>query len=298
MLGFQIVVAVKENSYKDAGIFNIARGQRNLFQEQEPVLRIPFHPCEDKLVMLSKISKISFVLLLASTASCDPAGHPWQHPLPTDRKVDQSHTLSSDKQLTISLGRSPCPGINAVANHGYIPRNGMNISLEQFITGFREGLNFDAGFVTAAVDVYQNFTTAGYNNTLNLNDLEHHAGKLIPPHFSIRPRVPGEHDGSLSRNDLFFGDNHSFNEKIWNITAAHFRKDTLSLATAGRARKDRYAAAEALNPDFTPSIVSSLGETALYLKAMQGQDNQTKTEYVQILFRELALPSRGFPIPS
>lgn len=99
--------------------------------------------------------------------------------------------------------------------------------------------------------------------------------------------MPGEHDGSLSRNDLFFGDNHSFNEKIWNITSAHFRDDTISLATAGRARKDRYAAAEALNPEFTPSIVSSLGETALYLKAMQGQDNETKTEYVQILFREL-----------
>ncbi|KAL8977244.1 MAG: hypothetical protein Q9205_006910 [Flavoplaca limonia] len=213
--------------------------------------------------MLAKVSKISFVLLLATTASCDPAGHPWQHPLPTDRKVDQSQTLSSDRQLTISLGRSPCPGINAVANHGYIPRNGMNISLEQFITGFREGLNFDTGFVTAAVDVYQNFTTTG-----------------------------------LSRNDLFFGDNHSFNEKIWKITAAHFRDDILSLGTAGTARKERYAAAEALNPEFTPSIVSSLGETALYLKAMQGQDDETRTEFVQILFRKLGLSSRPFPMRS
>ncbi|KAL8888667.1 MAG: hypothetical protein Q9215_003936 [Flavoplaca cf. flavocitrina] len=228
--------------------------------------------------MLAKISKISFVLLLATTASCDPAGHPWQHPLPTDRKVDQSQTLSSDRQLTISLGRSPCPGINAVANHGYIPRNGMNISLEQFITGFREGLNFDTGFVTAAVDVYQNFTTTGYNNSLNLNDLEHHAG-------------------NLSRNDLFFGDNHSFNEKIWKITAAHFRDDILSLGTAGTARKERYAAAEALNPEFTPSIVSSLGETALYLKAMQGQDDETRTEFVQILFREERIPfNEGYKI--
>ena len=93
--------------------------------------------------------------------------------------------------------------------------------------------------------------------------------------------MPGEHDGSLSRNDLFLGDNHSFNEKIWNITSAHFLNDTLSLATAGRARKDRYAAAEALNPEFTASIVSSLGETALYLKAMQGQDSETKTNILR-----------------
>ena len=33
ILGFQIVVAVKESSYKIAGIFNIARTQRSLFQE-------------------------------------------------------------------------------------------------------------------------------------------------------------------------------------------------------------------------------------------------------------------------
>ncbi|KAL8785772.1 MAG: hypothetical protein Q9213_003150 [Squamulea squamosa] len=75
--------------------------------------------------------------------------------------------------------QDPCPGVNALANHGYLPRNGLNISLDQFITGLNEGLNFDAEFTRFAVSVYQNFTTTGYNNTLNLNDLEHHASKLI-----------------------------------------------------------------------------------------------------------------------
>lgn len=132
------------------------------------------------------LAKISLSLLFATLAICDPKGHRWQHPLSTDRKADGSHTLFNHRQLTISLGRSPCPGINAIANHGYLPRNGLNISLEQFITGFREGLNFDAEFVRDAVKVYQPFTTTGYNNTLNLNDLDHHSSELILMFFYPR----------------------------------------------------------------------------------------------------------------
>ncbi|KAI4259263.1 MAG: hypothetical protein L6R42_004647 [Xanthoria sp. 1 TBL-2021] len=223
------------------------------------------------------LAKIGLSLLFATLAICDPKGHRWQHPLSTDRKAEGSHTLFNDGQLTISLGRSPCPGINAIANHGYLPRNGLNISLEQFITGFREGLNFDAEFVRDAVKVYQPFTTTGYNNTLNLNDLDHHS-------------IPGEHDGSLSRNNLFFGDNYSFNKTIWNTVAAHFHNDTISIPVAARARQDRFDAARAINKEFTPSSVSSFGESALYLKAMRGQDKETKTKYVQILFREERIP--------
>lgn len=68
--------------------------------------------------------------------------------------------------------------------------------------------------------------------------------------------------------------------------AAHFYNDTISIPVAARARRDRFAAAAAINPNFTSSIVSSMGESALYLRAMQGQDNETKTKYVQILFRK------------
>ncbi|CAF9925020.1 MAG: hypothetical protein HETSPECPRED_005723 [Heterodermia speciosa] len=203
--------------------------------------------------------KVGLFLLSATLANCDPAGHHWQAPLSTDI-------------------RSPCPGVNALANHGFLPRNGLNISLDQFITGVTEGLNFETNFTIFAVAVYQPFTTTGYNNTLNLNDLDHHA-------------IPGEHDGSLSRNDLFFGDNHSFNPSIWSTVFSHFHNTTtISIPTAARARKARFAAAQALNPDFTPNLNASLNETPLYLKAMQGQDNDTKTEYVRILFEEERIP--------
>ncbi|KAL8821823.1 MAG: hypothetical protein Q9191_007236, partial [Dirinaria sp. TL-2023a] len=71
---------------------------------------------------------------------------------------------------------------------------------------------------------------------------------------------------------------------IWDTVAAHFHNDTISTPAAAKARKDRFDAAKAINPTFTPSINSSIGTTALYLKAMQGQDKETKTDYVQIFF--------------
>lgn len=41
-----------------------------------------------------------------------------------------------------------------------------------------------------------------------------------------------EHDGSMSRGDIFFGDNYSFNDTIWQITKAMFVEDTISVSTA------------------------------------------------------------------
>lgn len=36
---------------------------------------------------------LPLLLLLATLAICDPEGHPWRHPLPTDRKGEVSHML-------------------------------------------------------------------------------------------------------------------------------------------------------------------------------------------------------------
>lgn len=114
--------------------------------------------------------------------------------------------------------------------------------------------------------------------------------QLIQLTYGFFTPVPGEFDGSLSRNDLYFGDNHSFNQTIWNTVAAHFHHDTISIPVAARARLDRVTAAEAINPNFTASNVTSFGTSALYLQVMRGQYNATKTKYVQIFFRE----SRSF----
>ncbi|KAL8811370.1 MAG: hypothetical protein Q9223_007548, partial [Gallowayella weberi] len=73
---------------------------------------------------------------------------------------------------------------------------------------------------------------------------------------------PGEFDGSLSRSDLALGDNHSFNETIWNTVSAHFHHPTISIPTAAKARKDRFEAAKAANKEFTEMEDASRGTTA------------------------------------
>lgn len=99
-----------------------------------------------------------------------------------------------------------------------------------------------------------------------------------------------EHDGSLSRNDIFFGDNHSFNETIFNTVAAHFGPYTISIKQAATARTSRIAAARAVNPEFefvADQDQFSQFETALYLRVFgHGVEGNARTDWVNILFRK------------
>ncbi len=100
-----------------------------------------------------------------------------------------------------------------------------------------------------------------------------------------------EHDGSLSRNDIYFGDNHSFNSTIWDSVAASFTNRTIPLATAVSVRAARFVAAAAVNPTFnlTASDVQNSGiETALYMTVFADPEieSEARTEWVGVLFGE------------
>ena len=103
-----------------------------------------------------------------------------------------------------------------------------------------------------------------------------------------------EHDGSLSRNDIFFGDNHSFNPVIFNTVAAHFTQDTISIQTAAKARTARIAAARAANPTFNFTATQdqfSQFESALYLRVFgRGTEGFARTQWVEIMFRTILPP--------
>lgn len=97
-----------------------------------------------------------------------------------------------------------------------------------------------------------------------------------------------EHDGSLSRNDIYFGDNHSFNAKIWESVAVAFTNTTISIPTAAKARVARLQAAAAANPEFNLTADGtqfSFIETALYLSVFGNlDDGNANTEWVKVLF--------------
>ena len=126
------------------------------------------------------------------------AAHPFIAPRPTDM-------------------RGPCPGLNTLANHGYLPRSGV-ASPAQIITAVQEGFNMDN--TVARFTAYVNHLLDG-NLVTDLISIGNKTLKtgLPPPPPALAAGMNNhgtfEGDASLTRADAFFGDNHSFNPALF-----------------------------------------------------------------------------------
>ncbi|KAI5461921.1 Chloroperoxidase [Mariannaea sp. PMI_226] len=175
--------------------------------------------------------------------------------------------------------RSPCPMVNALANHGFIPRNGKGITIEDLLDGITKSVNIDQAAVNPIAQVALHTSTTGNPETFNLDDLAKH--DVI------------EHDGSLSRNDAISGDNHHFDPSVWAQTTAFFTDDKISVQTAADARMTRLAAAAAANPQFSlteAGMRNSVIESALYLTVFSDGNGSATTKFVNVLFEEERVP--------
>jgi len=87
--------------------------------------------------------------------------------------------------------RCSCPALNALANHGVLPRDGKNITFRQLNAVIRSSYNFAPSFCyfvpnTIATILRRNYST----DTFDLSDIDVHNGI--------------EHDASLCREDSIF----------------------------------------------------------------------------------------------
>ncbi|KAJ5855615.1 Chloroperoxidase [Penicillium soppii] len=217
------------------------------------------------------IKTVLFSLITISHAR-DPKGHEYHPALPTD-------------------SRSPCPGLNALANHAYLPRSGKNIDLATLRNAVHDAYNyiptsFDGAFAQA---VSFNLTTTGNASTFHLFDLARHDDI--------------EFDGSLSRNDIYFGDDVHFDINVWTPVAHNLNLyDTLgpennqyvTVETAARARAARVKEAQRVNPSFNASanqIMGSPGTTALYLTTLWDDNvSAAPKAWVRAFFEEERIP--------
>ncbi|TDZ25288.1 putative sterigmatocystin biosynthesis peroxidase stcC [Colletotrichum orbiculare MAFF 240422] len=202
--------------------------------------------------------------IFATAAVCQDAQHAWQAPGAGDR-------------------RSPCPLLNSLANHGYLPRHGQNISVDALIDGMHAGLNLreDAKlFFRLQGNKAVTASTTGVKDTFNLQDLNTH--DLI------------EHDASLSRADTYFGDNWSFNQTIFDETKSHWVSETISIRDAAKALAARQKSAESINPEFNLPLdghTNSLGQTAMYLGLFGDYDDgNANRAWVEYFFENERLP--------
>ncbi|ESK91474.1 hypothetical protein Moror_2662 [Moniliophthora roreri MCA 2997] len=190
----------------------------------------------------------------------DWSQHPFQAPGPDD-------------------ARGPCPGLNTLANHGFLPRNGKNITIPIVLQGAVDGFNVqnDAIRIAAKAALF----TSNQNDQFTLNDIKLH-GNI-------------EHDGSISRADHALGDNAAFNETYFSVTAnSSPGVDYYNGTSAGLVFKERHADSLANNPNITNTVKESqikIAEAALYLSVMgDALAKRAPKQFVNIFFREERLP--------
>ncbi|KAI1378086.1 Cloroperoxidase [Hypoxylon crocopeplum] len=201
-----------------------------------------------------RFTTLSVVLGAVLAAAADPPCKSlWKAPEPTDF-------------------RGPCPMLNTLANHGFLPHNGRNITKETMINALASGLNFNTslGAVMFAAGVVVNPEP---NATLfTLDQLNAH--NVL------------EHDASLSRSDAFFGNNHVFNQTIFDETRVYWTGPILDANMLANSKVARQLNSKAFNPTyrFTSATESfSLGEVSAPVVAFGDYStvtvNRTLVEY-------------------
>ncbi|GLB04920.1 hypothetical protein AtubIFM57258_010946 [Aspergillus tubingensis] len=176
--------------------------------------------------------------------------------------------------------RAPCPMLNTLANHGYLPHNGKNITEQHTINALYNALGIEAEL---SKYLHQEAVTTNPTpnaTTFSLNDLSRH--DIL------------EHDASLSRQDAYFGDNHDFNQTIFDETRSYWTSPIIDVKQAALSRQARVNTSMATNPNYTMSELGasfSYGETAAYIIVLgdkeNGLVNRSRVEY---LFENERLP--------
>ncbi|PNP76708.1 hypothetical protein FNYG_10127 [Fusarium nygamai] len=139
---------------------------------------------------------------------------------------------------TPDASRGPCPGLNTLANHGYIPRDGKNITLDILKDGMLTGYNIEN------LDAVILFTQAIKTS----------------PNADLR-----------SRSDAFFADPNPFNETVWAESLTYFPDDLMTVEQVAKARMGRLATSKKTNPERSLSKLAdgfSWGEMASFFEIM------------------------------
>ncbi|KAJ7249033.1 Chloroperoxidase [Mycena rebaudengoi] len=124
--------------------------------------------------------------------------------------------------------RGPCPAMNTLANHGYISRNGIT-SFEEIIRGTGEAFNIERTMASGMAAL--NLLTRGnpFVNKISIGGVSPFVpplpGKIDGPQTQgIQKHGRVEGDASISRSDVFIGDNRNFNQTLFDMVLQRLAK--------------------------------------------------------------------------
>ncbi|CAG8725654.1 3330_t:CDS:2, partial [Cetraspora pellucida] len=184
--------------------------------------------------------------------------HEWQAPGPDDK-------------------RSPCPALNTLANHGYLPRSGENITASQFIKALEKGLN--ASPLVANYLTYSALQQLGklFDKSINLDDLNVH-NKI-------------EHDISLTRKDFYLGDNIKVDPELVDLLLEQNVDGKINEEALSKSHWIRLNNSKQFNPTLTYNNFISAGESSLLLNFIGGNTNlEIDTERLEVFLKHERFP--------
>ncbi|KAI1459856.1 Cloroperoxidase [Annulohypoxylon moriforme] len=184
--------------------------------------------------------------------------------------------------------RAPCPMLNTLANHGFLPHDGKGITVNKTIYALGTALNIDQPL---SVELFNFAATTNPVPNSTYFDLDH-----LSRHNVL------EHDGSLSRQDAYFGPADVFNEAVFNQTKSFWTGDTITIQMASNARVARLMTSNLTNPEYSLSDLGSafsIGESAAYVGILGDKKSGTVPKsWVEYLFEKERLPyDLGFSKP-
>jgi hypothetical protein len=171
--------------------------------------------------------------------------------------------------------------LNTLANHGHLPRDGRNITKENAIAGLGSGLNFNA---TLAAVMWEQAIIANPEPNATFFTLE-----MLNVHNVL------EHDASLSRTDAAFGNNHVFNQTVFDTSKAWWTDETVTAKQLAHSKIYRQLVSRASNDNYTFSASTeefSLGEVAAPIIAFGDTSAGTVSRELMVyFFRKFLLAS-------
>ncbi|KAF2728159.1 Cloroperoxidase [Polyplosphaeria fusca] len=114
--------------------------------------------------------------------------------------------------------RGPCPGLNALANQGYLPRDGKNISISQVETALMAGLHMSTTLSSALARALRPLCRS--DGTFDLYDMRKH--NVV------------EHDRSFTRLDIRQGDNFTFQPDMFQALLDDAKGGPITIRTLAK----------------------------------------------------------------
>ncbi|USW55097.1 Putative chloroperoxidase [Septoria linicola] len=179
--------------------------------------------------------------------------------------------------------RGPCPMLNTLANHHFLPHDGgavTPLTEAVVINALHEGLNFNKSLGKV---MFQQALPANPEPNATFFTLD-----MLNVHNVL------EHDGSLSRSDAYFGNNHVFNQTIFNEAKKYWTEDVITREHMANSKLARQLQSKASNPEycFTESVEHfSVGEILAPFIAFGDRESVTvNRRLVEYFFENERLP--------